>query len=242
MTKVFQRTVATTDPISGRKFRIPEQVLYQMADQIRSGTLPLSIDHDPRKRIIPHILQVEVCPTDRETLALQVVYELSDEDARACEGKLGFSASVTELFQIPNPNDAYNKPHLILMVDSSHFDDDTYNAAIQELTRYFFVEARYIHQFSLLPPPQVIVDIASNAAGGVISTAIISALTTACKKFLKSKDKQPTLFTFKNRDMTVYLETTEADSEALQETIKRSFEAKSVSVKSISEKKSPQPS
>lgn len=234
MSKVYKATVATTDPIAGRNVRIPEQELYQIAEHIRSGRIPIRVDHDPRKRLYPHILQAEVYPTEHGTLALRVMYELSDEDAEACEGKCGFSISLTEPFRLPDVCSRGDKPLLTLVVGSSHFDDDTFETAVRELVLYFSLDTRYLHRFSPLPPPQVIVDIGVSAAGGVISSTIVLALVAACKKFLKSKDGQQTIITFKKGETEVRLQT--ADAEVLQKAIEKAFELQSAPTKSARKK------
>lgn len=220
-TIVVSGFVATSDPIAAYGgVRIGPGEMEGLAQAMCQEEVPLRLRHDDRLSTRARLLVAEVRPTDSGALGVWVELEV-DEDEWAAYGDIrGFSVAVVQPHPVP-PNDE-SKPRVGIYPDAGHFDEQTLQAAIDELQQRFSVHAGYLYQFADLPPAKLLIEFTWATLQAMPPQLIASAFYDVLKSwFLRPKHADKTIFSFRVRrpgqEVRARLETN--DPQVLQEAL-----------------------
>ncbi len=213
------RTVAgfitTSEPIPAYGgMTLAPDLMPQLAEDLRAGRVPLTLQHDARRRLDPRLLHVDVRETDKGALGVWVEFEVDEEEWPAADDYHGFSIAVVGNPVEPDPSS--DKPILMLAADAGHFDEETYQAAVAQLHPYFAVGGGQLYQFSEIVPAKVVVDLVVATLAAIPANLIASVLYDVLKtRFLKPKGVRETVFSFTiregDRSTQAHLETGDAE-------------------------------
>jgi len=183
---------------------LAEQALQQIVEQLRRDGLPLGGHHDPRIRLHPKLLNVEIRQTEAGDPGVWVEFEIDEDEWEPFRGLPGLSISVITEFRPREAGSA--KPAISIAADAGHFDDETFGRALEALAPYFNVGGGRFYQFSEIPPPNVLVEIALvtiQAMGpNLAASSAWDALKYALGHLRRPKHADRSIFTFEIRDIT----------------------------------------
>ena len=192
---VIQGWIVTTDPIpSYGGLRLPPKLMHTLAESLRDGRTSMNVEHDPRDRLEPRILGVDVRETDTDSLGVWVELEVEEAEWEKIQHLGGFSASLIEPLLKPDPNS--NKPALKIAADAVHFDGETVQAVVERLEPHFSLGLGRLYQLSELPDARVIIEMAAVTLQSIPASLLSSVLYDALKGLFTRKGGASTDFSF----------------------------------------------
>jgi len=154
--QILSGFVATNGPLTGYPdFRVPDEVLYALADALNDGSLPFLLDHDPTKPVDgARLLSAEIRPVTSGggTLGVWTEYEVDEHalgERRAFSVKFG-------LFGRTFPADEASGT-IRLAADAFYFDEAELYATAKDLSALATVETERIYRLHAIPPEAAIV-------------------------------------------------------------------------------------
>jgi hypothetical protein len=192
--------VTTSQPVPAYGgVQLDESVLYDIAEAIRSGSLPMLIGHDIRRPLNPTILDVQVRqrPDGYKEVWIRFIVDADAwaqfEEERAAFGAPGgfsfaFSEPIADLPPLANESVA----PVAIEADASHWSDEDLLAAAEDFRAIGPVHVGRRYQFAFEPLAIVILTlILAPIVTGLITNAIYDGL----KRFLRGGER--TIFQFR---------------------------------------------
>jgi hypothetical protein len=178
---------------------LDERAVRQIAKAMADGTVSMQYNHDLARPSSAVTVAAGVEPTEDGHLAAWVEFdvdehewELFEQEKRAAGAPGGMSFSTVETFA------TRGKPpyDLEIAADASYFDDDLIlNAAQKALPGELSVELARLYQFSWVPEPKVIFDIAEQilmALPGNLLSEYLYDLANRFRVILAGRPRRPT--------------------------------------------------
>lgn len=191
--------MATSAPVPGYGgIALSEEGIVMIAKELQTGKIPHSINHNAIQRLDTDIRLIELRRTDSGSLGVWVEMYV-DENQWRSEGHLG-GFSVTVVSDTLDPDTTSRKPVIELFADAGQFDDEAFQDTVEALRKDFAVGGGRLYQFSIEPPPNVIVEIAVSTIGGAASILLAGALSMIFAKLFKPKHAHESIFTIRVRD------------------------------------------
>lgn len=190
--------VATDHPLPAYGgVRISEKVLRDLAQAIRSGSLPMRIGHDIRRPLNPTVLDAKVRqrPDGYKEVWIRFSIDADEwaqfESERAATGAPGgFSFTCSERIAALPALTAESAAPVALEADASHWSDEDLLAAAENLRAIGSVSVGRRYQFALEPIAIVALYILIPILTGLIANALYNGL----QRFLRPG--RPTTFQF----------------------------------------------
>ena len=219
--------VATDHPLSAYGgIRIADRVLHELADGIRSGALPMLVEHDIRRPLRPHILDVQVRsrPDGFKEVWVRFTVEASawaefNTEVETAGGPGGFSFAATERIGELSAAGDRTTTSIEIDADASYWNDETLLNAAAQLRAVGPVRVARRYQFALEPLAVVAVTF---VIAPILAGLAANALYDGLKRFLRPK--KPTIFQFRveNADGTSANARVETDN---AEVLKRAIDS-----------------
>jgi hypothetical protein len=199
--------VTTSQPVSAYGgFQLDESVLYDIAEAIRSGSLPMLIGHDIRRPLNPTILDVQVRPRPDGYKEVWIRFTVDAdawaqfEEERAASGapggfSLAFSEPVADLPPLANESVA----PVAIEADASHWSDEDLLAAAETFRAIGPVHVGRCYQFAFEPLAVVVLTL---IAAPIITGLITNALYDGLKRFLRRGQRTSFQFRVEREDGT----------------------------------------
>lgn len=194
--------VTTSQPISAYGgIQLDESVLHDIAEAIRSGSLPMLIGHDIRRPLNPSILDVQVRQRPDGYKEVWIRFSVNAdtwaqfEEERAASGAPGgFSFAFSEpVADLPSLAKESVDP-VAIEADASHWSDEDLLAAAEDLRAIGPVHVGRRYQFAF-EPLAVVVVVLTMIVAPIVTGLITNALYDSLKRFLRRG--QRTIFQFR---------------------------------------------
>jgi hypothetical protein len=187
--------VTTTHPVDiYGGYQHPPGMLEQLADAIRTGAIPMQLEHDLTQTIDAKCLRAEVVDLDDGHKAVDAEFDVPLATIEAVGDRKGMSFAYSETIMMI-PESYAGVPKLALFADPAHFDD----AAIREASRILSpdgpVAAGRYRQFNAIPTCKVVVEYVHESGGvdgvtvavGVGVGLVANAITEGIKGLLRRR-------------------------------------------------------
>ena len=221
----IEAVVATDQPLPAYGgIRLDESVLYDLAEAIKSGSLPMLIGHDLRRPLNPTILDAHVRERSDGYKEVWIRFTVDGNAWAEFQGELaasgapgGFSFAFTEPIANLPPRAGSSVASVVIEADASHWSDADLLAAAQDLQSVGSVHVGRRYQFALEPLAVVVLTfVLVPILTGLATNAIYDGL----KRFIRRGSR--TIFQFRieredERNVDARLETD--DSEVLRHAI-----------------------
>ncbi len=182
-TKVIQGFLATSDPLKAYGgVALAPKAIYEIAQSIRDGNMPLRAHHNESYLFNPRIINVDVRETKTGKLGVWAELEIDEQEWEVLKDLGGFSIAVVSDFFEPDPTNS--KPAIKIYTDAGHYSEEDFGASIEELEKHFAVGGGRLYQFNILPPAKIIIDFAQNILQAIPPNLISSWLYDALKPLL----------------------------------------------------------
>ncbi|MGC9222167.1 MAG: hypothetical protein ACP5H2_12655 [Solirubrobacteraceae bacterium] len=173
--------VATTHPIEAYGgFQLLESGLQELANGLKEGVLPMTVNHDVASDLRAVCLKTEIVSLSDGFKALDAQLAVDAEPWEGHQEELsrlgvagGMSYSLTaNIGEFPREDlDQASAPRLRLVADASHFSADELIRSGQHLAAVGPTRVGYIYQFSAVHTCRVIIEFVQ-ASGGVRPAAL----------------------------------------------------------------------
>ncbi len=191
--------IATDQPLPAYGgIRVDESVLHDIAEAIRSGSLPMLIGHDIRRPLNPNILDAQVRERQDGYKEVWIRFTVEADAWAQFEEELavsgapgGFSFAISE--PIADLSALADEPAtpVALEADASHWSDENLLAAAEDLRALGSVHVGRRYQFAFEPLAVVILTIGLTP---ILTGLITNALYDGLKRFLRPERR--TIFQF----------------------------------------------
>lgn len=219
--------VATTHAIPAYGgIQLHEDAVRQIAEAMANGRVPMRFNHDLTRPLSAVTVAAGVEPTEDGHLSAWVEFDVDErewdqyeKETQAAGAPGGMSFSTVEPFASRG-----NSPYgLTISADASYFHDDLIVAAAEEvLPGEWSVELARLYQFSWIPEPRVVFNLAVFILMSVPGNLLSSYLYDLANRFrarIAGQPKQPT-FEFRvirtPRSHTTEVKLTVADEDELR--------------------------
>ena len=211
--------VATDQPVSAYGgIRLGESALHDVAEAIRSGSLPMLIEHDIRRPLNPAILDTQVRQRSDGYKEVWIRFAVDADAWAQFEAELaasgapgGFSFAFSEPIADLPALAAESVVPVALEADASHWSDEDLLAAAEDLRAIGSVHVGRRYQFALEPLAVVALTL---VLAPILTGLITNTLYDGLKRFLRPGRR--TIFQFRverqdGRIVDARLETDEPD-------------------------------
>jgi hypothetical protein len=171
--KVITTRVASNHPLSAYGgVQHPDELLERLADGIRTGALPLILEHDHARPLDAHCLSAEVVglPDGHKAVAADfevdgAVWDAHQDELRDKGVPGGMSFTYAEIFSELTPRDPARSGRFGLTADASHFTDEAIAEAGAVLTKLGTVRVGRLYQFADVPTCRVVIEYVQQSGG-----------------------------------------------------------------------------
>ena len=192
--------VATDHPLPAYGgIRVDESVLHDIAEAIRSGSLPMLIGHDIRRPLNPTVLDAQVRQKPDGYKEVWIKFTVEAEAWAQFEGELpasgapgGFSFAASEPIADLPALTAESVAPVALEADASHWSDEDLLAAAEDLRAIGSVHVGRRYQFAFDPLAVVALTL---GLAPIVTGLITNTLYDGLKRFLRPG--QHTIFQFR---------------------------------------------
>jgi hypothetical protein len=182
--------VATDQPLPAYGgVRVDESVLHDLAEAIRSGSLPMLIGHDIRRPLSPTVLDAQVRQKPDGYKEVWIKFTVNadawaqfGEELAASGAPGGFSFAASEPIADLPALTAESVAPVALEADASHWSDEDLLAAAGDLRAIGSVHVGRRYQFALEPIAVVVLTL---VLAPILTGLITSALYDGLKRFLR---------------------------------------------------------
>jgi hypothetical protein len=220
-----EAVVATSHPIAAYGgIQLSESVLNDIADAIRSGSLPMLIGHDIRRPLNPVVLNIQVRqrPDRHKEVWIRFSVEADawaqyEEEIEASGAPGGFSFAFSEPIADLPPLASEPAFPVTLEADASHWSDEDLLGAAEGLRAIGPVHLGRRYQFAFEPLAVVAITV---VLAPIVTGLITNALYDGLKRFLRPDRR--TIFQFcieRERGSNVDARLETDDPEVLQHAI-----------------------
>ncbi len=200
--------------------RLSRTALDQIATSLRTGRIPLTVDHDSTAPVTTRNMTAEIVDRDDESLVVVSGEWLISAVDHYSVRHPGWSITIGEPFELSASSGAppTGRPTITVAADAAWFDDDTIDQAAQRLS--FVADARTsrMYQFSVLPDPRVIIDAADlfmrTVGWNVVGSALWSAvewLYQHKRRRLDADPSPPTIIEIHTATFTAVVKTSDPE-------------------------------
>jgi hypothetical protein len=196
--------VATTHPISAYGgLQLAESAVRQIADEMAAGKIPMQHNHDLSRPSSAVIIATGVEPTEDGHLAAWVEFdidedewELYEQEKREAGAPGGMSFSTLEPFASRG-----EAPYEVeIAADAAYFDDAMIVSAAEEaLPGELRVQLARYYQFSWIPEPKVVVDLAAQVLMSIPGDVLSAYLYDLAVRFKAKLAGKPEKLVFELR-------------------------------------------
>jgi hypothetical protein len=217
--------VATSHPVSAYGgIQLDESVLHDIAEAIRSGSLPMLIGHDIRRPLNPTVLDAQVRQRPDGYKEVRIRFSVDadawaqfEQELAASGAPGGFSFAFSEPIADLPPLASELVAPVAIEADASHWSDEDLLAAAEDLRAIGPVHVGRRYQFAFEPLAVVVLTL---VVAPIVTGLIANAISDGLKRFLRRG--QRTIFQFRveredGSSVDARLETD--DPEALQHAI-----------------------
>ena len=195
----IEAIVATDHPLPAYGgVRVDVSVLYELAEAIESGSLPMLIGHDVRRPLSPAILDAHVRERSDGYNEVWIRFTVDANSWERFEGELaaagapgGFSFAFTEPIANLPPRANDSVAEVIIEADASHWSDADLLAAAQDLKPVGAVHVGRRYQFAFEPLAIVALTL---VLVPIVTGLATNAIYDALKRFLGRERR--TIFQF----------------------------------------------
>lgn len=192
--------VATDQPLSAYGgVQLDESVLYDLAEAIQSGSLPMFIGHDIRKPLSPTILDARVRERSDGYKEVWIRFTVDADAWAEFEGNLaasgapgGFSFAFTEPVANLPPRADDSTASVVIEADASHWSDADLLAAAQDLRSVGSVHVGRRYQFAVEPLAVVVLTL---VLAPILTGLATNAIYDGLKRFIGHERR--TIFQFR---------------------------------------------
>lgn len=223
-TKRVKVIVATTHPISAYGgIRLSDAAAEQFAAQLRTGTVPMTINHHSDRVIGASNIDAYTERREDGYLNVTIEFDVPEEDWGAVleEIELGGTPggfSFTTLEEISRPKNAV----IEVAADAHHFTDDDILAMAASFANSYPTRTARAYQFSFIPDASIYITFAASVLAELPSDVLASVIIDACKSLVHPK--RETIFNFSVRKhgdrLSAKLRIVAHDKEAFVEAIR----------------------
>ncbi len=187
--------MTTTHPVEiYGGYQHPPGMLEMLADAIRTGAIPMQLEHDLTKTIDAKCLRVEVVDLDDGHKAVDAEFDVPLATVEALGDRKGMSFAYSETIMMI-PESYVGAPKLALFADPAHFGDVAIREAAEILTPHGPVAAGRYRQFNAIPTCKIVVEYAHQSGGvdgvtvavGVGVSLVANAITEGIKGLLRRR-------------------------------------------------------
>ncbi len=190
--RVEVEAIVTTDqPVAAYGgIQVSEAVLQQLAEAIRSGSIPMLIGHDIRRPLDPTILEAKVRQRADGYKEVWIRFSVDadaweeferERDAAGAPG--GFSYSASEHVAVVPAINTLSAASVTLEADAYHWSDQDLLAAAEDLRAVGSVNVGRRYQFGLEPIPIVVLTLGViPILTGLLANAIYGGLEPFLRK------------------------------------------------------------
>jgi hypothetical protein len=203
---VIHTRIASDHPLSAYGgIQLSGRVLEQIAEAVRSETIPMVINHDHARPLNARCLRVEIVEQPDGYKAVEAIHEVDSEawDSFQNElGALGTPGGMSFTGSVPiadlASSDASETTQFKLAADAHHFTDEAIEESASVLANAGAVRAERLYQFNAVPSCRIVIEYVQQSGGleGVARDIIIgvtaSTIYDALKKLLKRRSTTPT--------------------------------------------------
>lgn len=220
--------VATTHALPAYGgIRLAESAIRQLADQLATGDVPMTYQHDPVRPVTCMNVTAGVEKTEDDEFAAWIEFdvdedewELYDQERQKAGAPGGWSYSTVNNFARRG-----QPPYDIeIAADASYFDDNfLLSAAAESLPDELTVALAHLYQFSWTPDPKILIDLAHAMLMSIPANLLSSYLYDFARKFkpkLAGDSRTPTFeirVRRKPRSKTTIIKITTTDDHGLRQ-------------------------
>ena len=207
--------------------RLDKAVLDQLADGVRSGSIPMMFNHDVRQQTTVANVEsgVRLRPDGEWEAWAEFDVDADDWDRferqlkeAGAPGGMSFKASEPFIVSEGGP------PAIHVCADAHHFPDELLLDLAKDLSKRGPFQIDHLYSFSFVPPAAVVIAVAAQWASQIPPNLLASWLYDAAKRFLQPIGAEKTIFDFEinhtdGSQVKAHLET------ANKKTLRRAIEA-----------------
>lgn len=220
--------VATTHALPAYGgIRLAESAIRQLADQLATGDVPMTYQHDPVRPVTCMNVTAGLEKMEDGEVAAWIEFdmdedewELYDQERQKTGAPGGWSFSTVNNFARRG-----QPPYDIeIAADASHFDENfLLSAAAESLPDELTVVLAHLYQFSWAPDPKILIDLAQATLMSIPANLLSSYLYDFARKFkpkLSNDSRTPTFeirVRRKRRSKTTIIKITATDDHGLRQ-------------------------
>lgn len=188
---VLSGVVASTGKLTGRSYRLGRKSIDELKENLLTGGMPISLDHDSRKRIKARVLSAETHESETGEYILTARWTLPADEAEKIGNRTGISVQLVDK-SLEDWNDP-ESPAIQIYVDCYHWTDREIVEALQGATSgEVALGGGRLVQLAGEPPLKIIFDFLDTTQGAAaLWAAVFAMVAPLVNKFRHKEEENP---------------------------------------------------